>query len=197
MNRQQSTFLYNRKLAVLAVIMLGLAVVFWLVMRYSRSPMIRLAELQFVRIQALEPAEPMPRSLRMGVQSFYETNYSSALISLGEHLQNQPDSFYGYFYSGLTRLKRAPLRILGVTLAFEPEAVRLALRDFENAMNRSPNKARKADCLWFMAKARLMMHQPREAENLLQQILNLSDQAPERAQDARGLLQRINTVIGP
>ncbi|MDZ7723006.1 MAG: hypothetical protein U5R06_09440 [candidate division KSB1 bacterium] len=157
MNRQRSSSLYNRKLAALAVILLALAVVFWMVMRYSRSHMIRLAELEFVRVQNLQqPSSPSP-SLEHGIQAFHDGNYSSALISLGQHLQEHPDSYFGSFYSGLARIKSAPLQILGVTLAFDPEAVRLALRDMQNARKTAANPRQTANCLWFAARSHLML----------------------------------------
>lgn len=196
MNRQRSSSLYNKKLATLAVILLGLAVISWMVMRYSRSPMIRLAELEFVRIQNLQPPDLRSNTLRRGLQALYDQDYASALITFGGYTQEHPDSFSGYFYSGLTRLKRAPLRMLGVTLAFDPESVQLAVQDLQNALEYTTDMKQRADCLWFLAKAHLMRNDLNAARNKLEKIIHLEDPAPDRAEDARGMLQRLSPLKG-
>ena len=192
MNRQRPATLYNRKLAALAAILLALAVFFWLIMRYSRSPMIRLAELQFVQIHELEP-DTLSKPMSSGLEAFYDKDYSSALISFGTHIKQYPQSWSGYFFSGLTHLYQAPLRILGVTLAFDPQQVHQALSEFDKANEYAPTAAHRTDCLWYMAKAHLMLGQPDTAEEFLRRIIEI-DHAPARVQDARGMLQRLDVL---
>ncbi|NIV01025.1 MAG: hypothetical protein GWN55_06830, partial [Phycisphaerae bacterium] len=162
---------FTPKLAYVAlVVSMGLGAIYGYAF-LNRSRYFGVAVIEAEKIGMLRGENIQSESLRRGLQFFEQEKYDQAIEPLGSYLENEPNPYQANYFLGLAYLLDARVHLLGVPYRFNPNKVSQGIKYLEKARSvAGENAFYREDCLWYLAKAYLMLDELEKARKPLKQL---------------------------
>jgi hypothetical protein len=186
-----ASLLGPRRLAAAASLACAVVVVLYSAAYLGRGHYFELARIQPERLPQMR-AVSEDDGFNEGMRRYNRGDYKKAADLLAGTHEAEPDNYAACYYLGLSYLARAESGLPGLPFRFDQSDVEKGVEMMTAALALAGGNAYyRADCLWYLGKARLMQGMPGEARTQFLRCRELEGMDSSRPEEARNMLRRM------